>query len=171
MTKDQGRRSKDGKSVPKGNALPSARVVALRMLARRELSESQIRQRLARRGYDEAEIDTAVDRLKSDRAIDDVRTAGAIARNETSVKRRGRLRVAQALARAGIGRAAARAALDATFEELDDEALLNAALDKRLKNRPIADDREFQRLYRYLSAQGFESDKILGLLTARRRGR
>jgi regulatory protein len=173
MAKVQGLRSKDGNALPEGKRVPtvSARVAALRMLARRELSEAQIRQRLARRGYEEADIDAAVDRLKADRAIDDARVAGAIARNETTVKRRGRLRVAQALARAGIARTAARAALDATFEEVDDEALLNAALDKRLRDRPIADDREFQRLYRYLSAQGFESDKILARLTARKRGR
>jgi SOS response regulatory protein OraA/RecX len=45
-------------------------------------------------------------------------------------------------------------------------------LNRRLKNeRPIADQREFQRLYRFLIAQGFESDKILEALTERRRVR
>jgi regulatory protein len=174
MTKDQGPRSKDGNKLSNGKRIPidNARVAALRMLARRELSESQIRHRLARRGYDANAIDAAVERLKSDGAIDDARVASAIARSETSLKRRGRLRVAQALARAGIDRATARRALDETFDDVDDEALLNAALDKRLRDqRSIADDREFQRLYRYLAAQGFEPDRILAVLTARRRHR
>ena len=63
---------------------------------------------------------------------------------------------------AGIAPAVARQALDAVFEELDDDALLQSALGRRLRgDRLIADDREFQRLYRYLAAQGFESDRIL----------
>ena len=33
----------------------------------------------------------------------------------------------------------------------------------------IADDREFQRLYRFLPSQGFESDRILVLLRTRRK--
>ncbi|HUR32252.1 MAG TPA: RecX family transcriptional regulator [Vicinamibacterales bacterium] len=144
-------------------------MAALTMLARRELSESQIRQRLARLGHAADEIDDAVTRLKAERAIDDARVAAAIARTETSIKRRGRLRVRRQIENAGIAAAVARQALDAVFEDLDDDSLLQAALARRLRGeRPIADDREFQRLYRYLTAQGFESDRILKALTARR---
>ena len=148
----------------------SAYIAGLTLLARRELSESQVRQRLARKGYEAEEIDEAAERLKSERAIDDARVAGAIARTETSVKRRGKLRVKQQIARAGIASSTAREAVDEVFGDIDDEALLAAALGRRLKDdRPIADDREFQRLYRYLIAQGFESDKVLKALSARRR--
>jgi regulatory protein len=161
---------KAGNEVPNGKIVPTARVAALRMLARRELSESQIRQRLVRRGYEADEIDSAIERLKTDGSINDARVAGAIARTETSVKRRGRLRVAQALARAGIDRATAHVAVESTFNDIDDDTLLNASLERRLKNgRLIADDREFQQLFRYLAAQGFESGTILKALTARRR--
>ena len=66
---------------------------ALKMLARRELSEAQIRQRLQRREHDPDAIDAAVHRLREERAIDDARVAGSIARTETAIKRRGRLRV------------------------------------------------------------------------------
>ena len=39
------------------------------------------------------------------------------------------------------------------------------SLSKRLRGRErIADDREFQRLFRYLMAQGFDSDKVLAVL-------
>jgi regulatory protein len=144
-------------------------VEGLTLLARQELSEAQIRQRLARKGYDPDEVDAAVERLKSERAIDDARVAGAIARTQTALKRRGKLRVAQQIARAGIGPATARQALDETFASVDDDALLAAALGRRLKgDRQIADDREFRRLYRYLIAQGFESDRVIKALSARR---
>ena len=142
---------------------------ALKMLGRRELSESQIRQRLVRKGHTEEDIDAAVKRLKDERAIDDARVAEAIARTETAIKRRGKLRVRRQIEQAGIAPAVARQALDSVFEDLDDDALLQAALGRRLRgDRLIADDREFNRLYRYLAAQGFESDRILKVLNARR---
>jgi regulatory protein len=149
--------------------MSSPYIDALKMLGRRELSESQVRQRLVRKGHTEDDIDAAVTRLKDERAIDDTRVAEAIARTETAVKRRGKLRVRRQIEQAGIAPAVAKQALDSVFEDVDDEALLEAALGRRLRgDKLIADDREFQRLYRYLAAQGFESDRILKALNARR---
>jgi SOS response regulatory protein OraA/RecX len=52
------------------------------------------------------------------------------------------------------------------FQDLDADALLSASIAKRLRGRDrIADGREFQRLYRYLTAQGFDSDRILAHLS------
>jgi regulatory protein len=146
----------------------SAYLEALKMLARRELSEAQVRQRLAKRGEIQASIDEAVARLKAERSIDDERVAGAIARSQTSVRKRGRRRVQQQIEAAGIDRSIASRAVDQAFQDLDPDALLLASLEKRLRGRArIADDREFQRLYRYLSAQGFDSDRILAHLRRR----
>src|SRR5262245_42514117 len=100
------------------------------MLARRELSELQVRQRLARKGHDAGAIDEAVARLREERAIDDARVAEAIARTETSLRRRGKLRVRMQIQRAGISSAAAKRAVDDVFEAIDDEALLEASLAK-----------------------------------------
>lgn len=142
----------------------------LKMLARRELSELQVRQRLARNGHDPAAVDAAVARLRAERAIDDARVAEAIARTETSVRRRGKLRVRMQIERAGIAKATAIQAIDNVFDAIDDAALLDSALRKRLRGREtIADDREFQRLYRYLVGQGFESDRVLTALRGRKR--
>ena len=135
------------------------------MLARRELSEAQVRQRLARRGERQESIDEAVTRLKSERSIDDQRVAGAIARSQTSLRKRGRRRVLQQIEAAGIDKSIASHAVDEAFQDLDPDALLAASLEKRLRGRErIADDREFQRLFRYLSAQGFDTDRILAQL-------
>jgi regulatory protein len=150
--------------------MSSAYVDGLKLLARRELSEAQVRQRLARKGHEPEAIDEAVSRLTRERAIDDVRVAEAIARTETSVRRRGRLRVQRQIESAGIAASVARQATDETFQDLDADALLEAALARRLRGgRLVADQREFQRLYRFLAAQGFESDRILKALSARRR--
>ena len=143
----------------------SAYIAALKMLSGRELSERQVRQRLVRRGYDEDSIDAAIARLIRDRSLDDARAAKAIAHAETSFKKRGKLRVKQRLAAAGIAPAVAQRAIQDTFEAIDADALLASALHKRLRGRDrIADDREFQRLYRYLIGQGFEPDRVLALL-------
>jgi len=142
----------------------------VKMLARRELSEMQVRQRLARKGHDREAIDAAVARLREERAIDDARVAEAIARTETSVRRRGKLRVRMQIERAGIAKATANRAIADVFDGLDDAALLEASLRKRLRGRDtIVDDREFQRLYRYLVGQGFESDRVLAALEMRRK--
>ena len=148
----------------------NAYVDGLKMLARRELSEKQVRERLARKGHEEDAIDAAIARLSEERALDDTRVAEAIARTETGIRRRGKLRVRMQIERAGIAKATAKRAVDEVFDAIDDDALLESSLRKRLRGRDtIEDDREFQRLYRYLIGQGFESDRALRALNARRR--
>ena len=148
---------------------PSAYLAGLQWLARRELSEAQVRQRLVRRGYEPEAIDAAVTRLREERALDDRRVASAIANTETRVRGRGRLRVKRQIEAAGISSVTAQEAVEAAFAEVDSDALLAAALERRLRGRAtIADDREFQRLFRYLAAQGFESDRVLAALRSRR---
>ena len=140
------------------------------MLARRELSEKQLRQRLARREHSPEDIDAAIARLKESRSLDDARVAGAIARMETGIRKRGRLRVKRQIEAAGISSSLAQRAVDEVFEQIDPDAQLDAALQKRLRGREqIADDKEFSRLYRYLIGQGFESDKALAALRRLRR--
>ena len=142
------------------------------MLARRELSEAQVRQRLARRTHESTDIDDAVARLKQEGAIDDRRVAEAIARTEMSLKKRGRLRVKRKIQSAGINSSVAKRAIDETFDAIDADALLDAALAKRLRHgKMIADDREFNRLYRYLVGQGFEPDRVLARLRRERQDR
>ena len=64
----------------------SAYAAALAMLARRELSAAQLHERLLRKAYTPDEAETAVTRLRQERAVDDRRTAAMIA-----PPRRGRL--------------------------------------------------------------------------------
>ena len=146
----------------------SAYLDALKMLARRELSEAQVRQRLVRRGHPPDDIDETIARLREERAIDDTRVAESIARTQTSLKKRGKLRVRQHIESAGIAGATAKRAVDDLFAGIDDAALLEASLLKRLHGRErIADDRELQRLYRYLVGQGFDPDRVLAILRKR----
>ena len=135
------------------------------MLAGRELSEAQVRQRLVRRKYESNEIDSAIERLKAGGYIDDARAAAVIARRETTVRRRGKARVSNRLRAAGIAATVADRAIEQVFKEVDADALLDASLERRLRGRTrIEDDKEMQRLYRYLVGQGFEGDRVLAKL-------
>ena len=144
-----------------------AYLAGLRMLARRELSEMQVRTRLARREYDPGHIDTAVARLRGEGAIDDNRTARAIARTAVSIHGRGKRRVRMQVDAAGIDRSVAAAAVDEVFDAIDTTALLQAAVARRLRGRVrLEDERERARLFRYLVGQGFEADRIMEALRA-----
>jgi regulatory protein len=153
----------------KPNPEADAYVVALRLLARRELSEAQLRQRLTRKGYLADAVETAVARLRDERALDDARVAEAIAHTGVTVHRRGRLRVKRDIEHAGIAAATARHAVDTVFGGLDDDALLETALARRLRGRErVADERELRRLYRYLLGQGFEPERAAAALRKRK---
>jgi regulatory protein len=142
-----------------------AYVAALKMLARRELSEMQVRTRLTRREYTADQIDSAVMRLRQERAIDDARTARAIARTAVSLRGHGKRRVRRQVDAAGIDQAIASAAVDEVFSEIDANALLQAALARRLRGRAaVANEREAARLWRYLIGQGFDADRVAAAL-------
>jgi len=142
---------------------------ALKLLGRRELSEARLRQRLTRRQHDPDAIDAALDRLREEGSVDDARVAEAIARTQTSLRKRGKLRVRLEIERAGISAATARRVVDEVFADLDADSLLETALAKRLRpGQDIADDRAFNRLYRYLVGQGFDPDRVMALLRTRR---
>jgi len=146
-----------------------AYIDGLKLLARRELSHAQVRQRLSRRHPAEL-VDDAIARLIEEGALNDERVAEAIARTQISVRGRGRQRVRMEIERAGIDKALARRTVDEVFDGLDDDALLEAALARRLRGGGgVRSDREFARLYRYLVAEGFDADRVLASLKRHRR--
>jgi regulatory protein len=143
--------------------LADAYTVALTLLSARELSEAQLRTRLKRRQLDEDDIDAAVTRLKEDRTINDRRVAVAIARMESAIKHRGRSRVLQKIRQAGIESDIAEDAVREAFEEVDEGALLERALERRLRGKTPKelDDKGRARVIRGLAAQGFRLEAIL----------
>ena len=145
-----------------------AYVAGLSLLARRELAEAQLRTRLARRKFDDDDIDAAVDRLRRERALDDRRTALACARTEVRLKQRGRARVVRQIEALGIARDVAREAVAEVFAEIDETALLEQALDRRLRRgSELRDPAARRRVHRYLLGQGFDPERVATLLRSR----
>ncbi|HKY20870.1 MAG TPA: regulatory protein RecX [Vicinamibacterales bacterium] len=132
---------------------------ALRWLTARELSEAQVRTRLADRGYSQAAIDPAVERLIQDRTLDDRRAATSIARTEARVRRHGPRRVMGKLIAMKIDRDLAKEVVKQLFGDTDEEELLDTTLDRRLrgKRERLKDPRERRKLLAYLVRQGFSA--------------
>ena len=145
---------------------PSAYQLALRLLASRELSTSQLRDRLARRELPPSEIEAAITRLTRERAVDDARTALAHARRSADIKLRGQSRARREIEALGIDPVTARRAVAEVFDEIDEESVLERAIAKRLDG-PIRDRAQFRRLYQALLRQGFPADRVAAALVVR----
>ena len=143
----------------------SAYTDALKLLARRELSEQQLRERLIDREHPPDEIDRVVTHLLESKTLDDARVARAYARTAAAVKGRGRLRVMRELGAMGIARETVSEALAEVFADVDERALIAKALQKKMHGRPrIANQAEHARLYQYLMRQGFTPAGIVAAL-------
>ncbi len=143
------------------------------MLARRELSEAQVRTRLARREFDAGRRSTPPStRLRSERALDDERTARRDrADRDAPCKRRGRLRVLRQIEARGIARDVARAAVDEVFGELDERRAARAgARPQRLRGRSRSPTTAaFRRAVPLPARPGLRSDRCCARAALRRR--
>lgn len=137
----------------------SAYQIALRLLARRDYTTAQIRQRLGRRALPEPDIEAAITRLTRAGLIDDARIAHARARRAAEIKLRGQSRARREIEALGIAPETARQAVAAVFGELDEEAVLERAIAKRVAG-PITDRAHFRRVYHALLRQGFPPDRV-----------
>ena len=136
------------------------------MLARRELSSAQVRDRLTRKGFAKAEVEDAVRRLGTEGAIDDCRAAAAYAHQSATVKLRGRARTLQELHARGISRSDAVVAVEQAYAALDEAVLLDRAIRRRLDGQ-IRSRAQFRRLYQALLRQGFDGSAVATALLAR----
>jgi regulatory protein len=150
-----------------------ALTTALTWLSRRELSTAQLRDRLARRRFPADEIERVIARLTADRTLDDRRVALASARTDATVRRRGRRRILHRLQQLGIARETAADAVDAVFDEIDEQALLDQAVARSLRGSPpqSLDAAAVARIVRRLVAQGFDAGAVYARLRRRPRDR
>jgi regulatory protein len=149
----------------------AAFALGMRLLARRELSEAQLRQRLTLRSFAPDVVEAALGRLRLAGAADDRRVAVSCARTEALVRHRGRDRILRRLDGMGIDPQIAQEAVDRVFQEVDEESLLERALVRRFRGgASVASAAEYRRLYQYLVRKGFSGFAVknrLRLLTKR----
>jgi regulatory protein len=150
----------------------SAYLDALHLLARRALTVSECRRRLLDRSHPAAEIDAAVAHLLETGGLDDSKLARAQARTALETKGRGRLRVLRELVARGVSNDVAAEAIGEVFGEQDERALVQRALQKKLRGRARPATRaDYARLYQYLMRQGFTPSVVSAVLHEFRRTR
>lgn len=110
---------------------PAARERAVRLLAYRDRSESEMRKRLTDDGYSRAAVDETLEWLLCTGLIDDERFAEQLARTLITGRRYGRVRALQKLQRAGVSDEIAQASIDALAPE-DEERDRAVAFARRL---------------------------------------
>ena len=125
----------------------------------RDLSSAQVRSRLDEAGFTDAASTAAVQRLIETRTIDDRRAAATVARTEARVRRHGPRRVMGKLISMQIDRDLAKEIVREQFGDDDEERLLEATLDRRLRGKPerLKDANERRKILAYLVRQGFSA--------------
>jgi regulatory protein len=148
-------------------ATPSAYGRAVAKLSRRDHAEAELRRALRRAGHPEDEVDSAVLRLKAQRAIDDGRFAEAFSRSRLRHRGLGSNRIRAELRQRGVGRAVAEKGLrEAQGDVSEAEAL--EALARRYWKQRAADEpaRRVQKLWAFLLRRGYPVDLVSTRLRA-----
>ena len=140
---------------------------ALDLLALRARSIAELRRKLIQKGEPAAEVDAAIERLKSQRFLDDAQFARQFARAKVVGAGASRRRIAMELARKGIDRHTADAAIDdlAESEGIDVSASIHRVAEKRWRALAKLDEvTATRRLYAFLARRGFNPDEIRSAL-------
>jgi len=147
---------------PAAKPVPSPKVLAVRMLARREYSRAELVQRLVRKGIARDDVERALDELAAAGYLSDARYANAVVAQRSG--RYGKRAIAYALREKGIAAPeadAAMAPLAATDEVADATALW-----QRRFGTPPANQKEKARQVRFLQSRGYGFSVVLRVLRA-----
>jgi len=141
-----------------GGADPAVvRAKALELLARREHSRLELRQKLLQRGYPAEQVEPALDRLVAERLLDESRYAELYACARAD-KGYGPLRIERELRERGVPGEAVAAALAGLAGDWSPK--LRELHRKRFKSRPPADAAGRMQQIRVLRQHGFTLDQI-----------
>jgi regulatory protein len=149
-------------------AAQEAKQQAYRFLRARGRTTREVRDHLRQRGLEAAVIESVLRELEAEGYLDDRKLALDWTRYRLQTHPCGRRRLAWELEGRGVERALREEVLREVYAEVDEAALAERALAKRL--RPEAHElspRDYGRLVRYLMRLGFDADVIRGILAAR----
>ncbi len=142
---------------------PKVRKTALDLLARREHSTLELKEKLVRREFDAGRVEQVLESLAQDGLLSDERFAEAFV---TYRVRRGQgpLRIRRELDQRGVATALAEQHLDAYRDAWLE--LASVARRKRFGVKPVRDYAERARQARFLQYRGFSTEQIMQVLDA-----
>lgn len=123
---------------PSARPRPDARTAALGLLARRDLSEAEVRERLGQREYAEPEVEEAVGRLRDRGYLDDGALAKALAASRAAGRLHGPNRVADYLRRRRLPPDLIRSAVEEAFPGGAETELAKQAAERLTPSRARA---------------------------------
>jgi regulatory protein len=153
------RKSTKPKEPPRGNDVYD---IAVRALASRARSTSEIRTLLIRRGANEEDIGSAISRLREHGYLDDERFAKAFVRSRIDNQGHGAGRVRRDLAKKRVSREIADKALASGYEPVNERDLLRDYLRRKLRlGSPPTKASALASLFQRLLRAGFSSATIV----------
>lgn len=140
---------------------------ALDMLEARARGVVELRRLLLKKGEPEADVDAAIERLKTSGLLDDTNFARQLTRSKAVGAGLSRRRIGQELAKRDVSRDISDNAIEAVFEEegIDEAESIDRVARKKLRMLTKVDDAtRRRRLYAFLARRGYDSDDITQVL-------
>ena len=158
----------DESAVDSGEVRQAAKsfAAALRLLSRRDRSETELRQKLDQFGFSLSAIDSAVAKCREYNYLNDSRYAIERARSMMRTGRGVGTKVRFELRRRGINETNIHQALETAASEFPATDLLREQLNRRFStfNYATADNRERRRVIGFFQRRGFPLDQIFSIL-------
>ena len=145
---------------------------SLDMLARAPRSVRDLRRRLLLKGEQESDVEATIERLTAAGLLDDAAYARAFVRAKVSAQGFSRRRLQQELARRGVARDIADAAIVEVLHDdsIDETATIDRVARKKLRTLSGLDqDTQRRRLFAFLARRGYEVDDVRAVVERLRR--
>lgn len=145
---------------------PDPLTSALRLLSYRARSVRETRERLLDKGFEAAEVDSAVEYLLEAGYLDDERYARDLVSSRVRNKGWGRTKIASDLRKRGVAEKAAAGALSGLDDESERSTAEGAARKwlRKSGRTPPLDRKDFLRAFRHLKARGFATGVTMDVL-------
>jgi regulatory protein len=141
---------------------------ALKTLGGRAQSTGELRERLRLRAGRAADVDSVLARLKELGYLNDQRFAEGFAEARLSGDKLGRARVIQDLRRRRVAPSLAESAVQKTYRDVDETALIEGWIRRKYRMAPraglFAEEKDLAAAYRRLARAGFRSGEIIRVL-------
>lgn len=141
----------------------SAKDYAIKLLGFCDRSEKEIREKILKKGYSEAECEEAIAFCRAYGYIDDSRFAEHFVHDAVQLKKLGKARIRMELRQKGIDEDAAIAAMDAVGDERE---MLKEEMSRRFGNLDFTDKKVKNKVFGYFARRGFTSRDILYAMDA-----
>lgn len=133
---------------------------ALLMLSRRSLSEGEIRERLAGKGFPDGQASGVIRRLRELGLADDAKLCGQLVRTYRESRGYGAAKIAWTLRARKIPRALVEEALRNSSSGDEEREAASAALRKRFRDGIPSGREAAAKAFRFLAGRGFSPDTI-----------